>query len=175
MNVICSMVVTPNGYIARLDGREDYASHEGWLEYLETAKQYNNFVIGRKTLDIVDEQYDGFGFEDVKCDYKVVVSRHAQANLDPIYTPAASPQDVLDQLEGKVDTVLLVGGGEINSAFAKQQLIDEVILTVESHIIGQGINLFAPADFDLKLTFKSVEELSGGRVKLHYLVDKAKI
>jgi hypothetical protein len=74
MKVICSMVITANGYIARPDGSEDYASRDGWLEYLQTAKHYNNFVIGRKTLDIVNAQYDGIGFDDVECDYKVVVS-----------------------------------------------------------------------------------------------------
>src|SRR5581483_756129 len=123
MKVICSMVVTPNGYIARPDGQEDYASHANWLDYLETAKQYNNFVIGRKTLDVVKEQYDGFGFEDVECEYKVVVSTQRDLKLDPIYTPAQSPQDVIDQLEGKVENILLVGGSEINAAFAKQNLI----------------------------------------------------
>jgi dihydrofolate reductase len=165
------MVVTPNGYIARPDGSEDYASHEGWLEYLETAKKYNNFVIGRKTLDIVNAQYDGFGFEDVHCQYKVVVSTQPDLPLDPMYTQATSPQDVIQQLEGKVDTVLLVGGGEINTAFAQAGLIDEVVLTVEPHIIGQGINLFAPAGFDLKLKYNDIEHLSGGRLRIRYLVE----
>lgn len=173
MKVICSMVITPNGYIARLDGQEDYASHANWLDYLETAKKYNNFVIGRKTLDVVNEQYDGFGFEDVDCKYKVVVSTQQDLKLDPIYTQALSPQDVIDQLKGKVDTVLLVGGSEINTAFAKQGLIDEVVVTVVPHVIGQDINLFSPADFDLALNFEGVEQLSEGRVRIRYLVDKS--
>jgi dihydrofolate reductase len=173
MKVICSMVITPNGYIARLDGQEDYASHANWLDYLETAKEYNNFVIGRKTLDIVNEQYNGFGFEDVDCQYKVVVSGQNDLKLDPTYILAKSPQDVIDQLSGKVDTILLVGGSELNTAFAKQGLIDEVIVTIVPHVIGQGINLFSAMDFELELKFESVERLSEGRIKIRYLVDKS--
>jgi dihydrofolate reductase len=173
MKVICSMVVTANGYIARPDGREDYASHEGWLEYLHAAKQYNNFVIGRKTLDIVNEQYDGFGFNDVECDYKVVVSSQSDLHLGSGFLLAKSPSDVMSALEGKVDTILLVGGGEINAAFANAGLIDEVVLTVEPYIIGQGITLFAPGEFDMKLTSARVEQLSGGRLKVSYRVEKS--
>lgn len=172
MKVICSMVITPNGYIARLDGQEDYASHANWLDYLETAKQYNNFVIGRKTLDIVNEQYDGFGFEDVDCEHKIVVSTQRDLKLNPAYTQALSPQDVIDQLNGKVKNILLVGGSEINSAFAKQNLIDEVVVTIVPHVIGQGIQLFSPADFDLDLTFEEVEQLSEGRIRVRYSVNK---
>jgi dihydrofolate reductase len=172
MKIICSMVVTPNGYIARLDGSEDYASHEGWLEYLDTAHRYNNFVIGRKTLDVVNAQYGDHGFGDVQCDYKVVVSSQAGLELDPMYTLATSPQDVVARLSGRVETILLVGGSEINAAFARAGLIDEVVLTIEPHIIGQGLPLFASSDFDLKLIYQGVEHLSGGRLRVTYQVDK---
>ncbi len=170
MNVICSMVITPNGYIARPDGSEDYASHDSWLDFLATAKRCNNFVIGRKTLEVVEREYDGFGFEDVQCDYKIVVSSQPNLKLAPIYHQATSPQDVIGQLESKVENVLLVGGSEINTAFAEAGLITDVWLKVEPHIIGRGLPLFAPQDFDLPLEYQSVEECPGGRLLISYKV-----
>jgi dihydrofolate reductase len=168
------MVVTPNGYIARPDGSEDYSSHDGWLEFIDAAQRCNNFVIGRKTLDIVEQQYDGFGFEDVQCDYKVVVSTQPDLKLPSAYTLAKSPEDAISKLRGNVDTIWLVGGSEINTAFAEAGLIDEVVLTVEPYIIGKGINLFATASFDLDLSFQQVEQLSGGRLKMTYAVNNNK-
>ena len=154
------------------DGSEDYSSHDGWLEFTAAAELHNNFVIGRKTLDIVEQQYEGFGFDDIHCKYKVVVSRQPDLKLDSAYTQATSPEDVITKLQDEVDVVWLVGGSEINAAFAKAGLIDEVILTIEPHIIGKGISLFAPANFDLDLSFRKVEQISGDRLKITYAVKK---
>jgi riboflavin biosynthesis pyrimidine reductase len=67
---------------------------------------------------------------------------------------------------------LLVGGGALNAAFAAANLIDEVVLTVEPYLIAKGITLFASSDFDMKLRLTGVETLSGGRLRVSYLVDK---
>ena len=90
-----------------------------------------------------------------------------------MYTQATSPQEVIRLLTGKVDTILLVGGSDINAAFARLDLIDEVALTVVPHVIGEGIPLFKPSKFDLPLRFETVENLSEGRIRLRYLVEKS--
>lgn len=50
--------------------------------------------------------------------------------------------------------VILAGGATINSVFAKKGLIDEVIFYVNPLILGNGIPIFRPDDFNLKLVFK---------------------
>lgn len=166
MKVVCSMIVTPNGYIADLNGKS-VSSKYNWDDFFASAQKYNNFVIGRKTMEVV-----GKGFDQVVCDYKIVVSSQKNIHVDSSFMLARSPQDALDKLKDKVDTLFLVGGGEINSAFAKQGLIDEVVLTIEPHILGKGINLFAHENFMLNLKLEQSETLEGNRLRIRYKVIK---
>ena len=167
MKVLCHMVITPNGYIARADGTS-VSTPEDWQAFADGVARCNNFVVGRKTFDLVGER----GFREASCDYKVVVSRQADSEIDPSFTVVPSPQAAVDFLQDKVDTLFLVGGSELNTAFARQGLIDEIALIVQPAVIGKGVNLFAPHDFELPLVLLGTEELSGGRVKLHYEVRK---
>jgi dihydrofolate reductase len=164
MNVRCHMVVTPNGYIARADGKSVSTPYD-WQDFALGVKRYNNFVIGRKTLDTVGER----AFDSSDCDYKIVVSSQ-DLPLDSSFTVVRSPQEAVDFLQDKVDTLLLVGGSEINTAFAKAGLINEIVLILEPWVVGQGVKLFAEDKFELALTYKSAEELEGGRIKLTYEV-----
>jgi riboflavin biosynthesis pyrimidine reductase len=40
--------------------------------------------------------------------------------------------------------MLLAGGAKLNTAFTSAGFVDQVILDLESVIIGQGISLFGP-------------------------------
>jgi len=66
--------------------------------------------------------------------------------------------------------VVLTGGSTNNAAFAKQKLIDELLLDVQSIIIGKGISLFAPDDFQLSLKLLEVKKIDSKIIQLHYKV-----
>lgn len=166
MKVICHMIVTPNGYIARSNGKSVSTPYD-WKDFDEGVKRYNNFVTGRKTLDVVGEQ----GFADSECEFKVIVSNQ-DLKLDPSFTIVHSPQAAIDFLQNKVDALFLVGGSELNTAFAKAGLIDEIVLILEPYMIGKGVKLFAESGFELPLVYKKVEELEGGRIRITYGVQK---
>jgi len=67
---------------------------------------------------------------------------------------------------------LLIGGSSLNTAFAKENLIDEIILNIEPIIIGKGIPLFSIDDFDLPLELISTEKNNSGIVTIYYKVKK---
>ena len=67
---------------------------------------------------------------------------------------------------------MITGGANINSAFAKANLLDEIILNVEPVFIGKGITLFAPKDFEIKAKLVSADKAESGIVSLKYIVLK---
>ncbi|HED36787.1 MAG TPA: hypothetical protein ENI76_00860 [Ignavibacteria bacterium] len=84
---------------------------------------------------------------------------------------ASNPKEALEILKG-FNNILITGGSGLNSSFAKENLIDEVIINVESVIIGEGIPLFPSNEFDLNLKLIDVKKLSNDIVQLHYKVTK---
>ncbi len=70
------------------------------------------------------------------------------------------------------EKVLITGGAKINSAFAKANLLDEIILNVEPVLVGRGIPLFAPQDFEIKMKLIFTEKTESGIVFLKYEIQK---
>lgn len=172
MKVTLYMAMSANGFIARENGDEDFLSHENWKKFCELANDFGNFIVGRKTYEIVRDWKENYSFDDLKVD-KVIISRDDNFSVATSYTLASSPQDALKKLEARgFKKALLTGGSTINTAFAKANLIDELILNVEPAIIGKGIPLFAQDDFDFPLQLISALEGSKGITTLHYRVKK---
>ena len=164
MNVICSMVVTANGCIAQRDGRS-VSSSADWDNFSRLASRYNNFVIGRKTLEASPEAFD-----QIKCEHKIVISERNDFDVPLGFKRFTSPKDAIHGVKGKIDTMLLVGGGELNSSFAEQDLINELILTIEPKIVGTGKKVFESGDLHLNLSLKSAEDLGDDRLRVSYSV-----
>ena len=167
------MAISANGIIATETGDEEFLSHENWEKFCELAKEFGNFVVGRKTYEAVKKWGDGYNFDDLVGVEKVIISQDQNLKLDKGYVLANSPEDALAKLSEKgFESVLVTGGANINSAFAKGGLLDEVILNVEPVIVGKGIPLFAAQDFELKTKLISVDKSSGGIVTLRYFILK---
>lgn len=85
---------------------------------------------------------------------------------------SGDPKKVLDELEEMgYKSVLLGGGAFINSMFLENNLIDEIIITIEPKIFGSGLSLFSKEQMvDLELI--SHELLSENVIALRYKVKK---
>ena len=164
--------ISPNGYIARLNGEEDWLSSANWLDFLIEAKEFSNIVMGRETYELVMRLYKDHNFDDVDVKYKVIVTRQDfKAPSD--YQVVHSPKEAIGFLEREgLETILLVGGGKLNGEFAKAGLINEISLTIEPYMIGEGRQVLAPGNYEFPLNLKKVEKLSGERVRLVYEVKK---
>ena len=173
MKVTLFMAMSLNGIIARKNGDEDFLSHDNWNSLSELVKSFQNFIIGRKTFEAVKKWDEGYNFDDFKDAKKIIVSRNQNYKLDEGYILASNPKEALEILKDNgFNKILITGGSGLNSSFAKENLIDEVILNVESVIIGEGIPLFSSNDFDLNLKLVDVKKLSNDIVRLHYKVTK---
>lgn len=171
MKVILSMAVSANGIIATNDGEEEFLSDETWNRFVERAKEIGCVVWGRKTYDAV-MSYDQRYIDDIKDVKKIVVSKSNLLLSDTCFV-AASPKDAIKQLETQgFENILISGGATLNSEFAKLNLIDEIILDINPVIVGSGIPLFLPSDFELKLKLKETKKIEGNNIELVYEVIK---
>jgi len=167
------MAISANGIIATETGGEDFLSHENWEKFCRLAREFGNFVVGRKTYEAVKKWDGGYNFDDLVGIEKIIISQDQNSKLDEGYTLAISPEDALAKLSKKgFEKVLITGGANINSAFAKAKLLDEIILNIEPVFIGKGIPLFAPQDFELNLQFISSSKSETGITTLSYFVVK---
>jgi len=57
-------------------------------------------------------------------------------------------------------SVLIVGGAQIATAFLKEQLIDELWLTIEPRIFGNGASFVTDEKLDIDLSLISTEKIN---------------
>ena len=166
------MVISPNGFIARENGDEDWLPSDGWDDFVAEAKEYNNIVMGRETYEQVTEKYEDENFDNVQVDHKLIVTNNKGFQAPKGYSIVHSPEEAIEYLEKVgVSKLFLIGGGILNAAFAKRKLVNQVQLTITPYIIGKGRPFLASDDFEFGMTLIRVKQLSLGRVRLIYKVN----
>ena len=148
-----------------------FLSHTNWIQFVKLAKKVGCFIWGRKTYEAVI-QWEGNYLKDLEGVKKVIISQ-SNLVLKEGFVLVNSPEEVLTMFEKEgFKEVLITGGSILNTAFAKKDLIDEVILDINPAILGEGIPVFNPADFNLSLELIDAEKINDGIVELHYKVKK---
>jgi dihydrofolate reductase len=171
MKIIQSNAVSLNGLLAREDGSEDWLPSEGWDEFAEDVKKYDNFIMGRETYELVMKLYPNYNFNNVEATHKIIVTTQPDYQASAGYVAIASPEKVVEFLEKEnIETGLLIGGGKLNSSFYAKRLINEVWITVNPVILGKGRPFISSLDFEAKLQLINVIKLTKDRVQLRYIV-----
>jgi dihydrofolate reductase len=172
MKITLFMATSLNGIIARPDYREDFLSNQNWYSFIDFTRETGALIWGRKTQDKA-RQHSPQALARMGDFPKIVVTTDTTYTPEAGFEQAASPQEAVDKLRQKgCKQATLAGGGILNSAFAREQLIDEVRVNVEAVIIGKGIPVFASGDFDIKLEFKECKQVNQQIVQLCYVVAK---
>lgn len=171
MKVILTMAVSANGIIASKTGSEDFLSHTSWLQFVKLAKRAGCIIWGRKTYETVIK-WEGNYLKDLEGVKKIIIS-HSNIDLKVGFVLADSPQSALSLLEkDRFNEAIITGGSTINSEFVRQGLIDEVIFDVNPSILGEGIPIFNPTDFQLSLELIDSQKIDDEIVELHYKIKK---
>lgn len=160
------MAISVNGFIAKENDDTSWISQVEWNSYSAAIRKAGCLVVGRRTYDILTKQVEFSEFEEVKI---VVVSSGDHKLLSSNHLLAKSPKEACDLLKD-FDEVIVAGGGQLNSSFMREKLVDEIYLDVEPIALGKGIQLFEKADFESKLVLIGTNKLSGNEVQLHYKV-----
>lgn len=171
MKVILTMAISANGIIATKDGDESFLSHDNWMQFVKLANQVGCFIWGRKTYEAV-LSWEGNYLSELKSVKKIVISG-SELELREGFLLAHSPEEALELLDKEGQTeAIITGGSTVNSAFAKKNLIDEVIFDVNPVILGEGIPVFNPEEFSMELTLLKMRKLNDNLLELHYKVIK---
>lgn len=173
MKTYLFVAMSLDGFIADKDGNEDFLAQAHWAEFTKLAEEIGCFIVSRKAYDAVNAWADeNCSFDEISAK-KIIVSKNIDLKLKEGYMLASSPQAALDIAEkNDCEEVLVAGGGQLNRAFLENNLIDEIFFTIESCILGQGVDFVAGGKFAKKLKLIDVEKLDGGIVKLNYEIVK---
>ena len=172
---IVYLAASADGFIARTDGSVD------WLDRPRPKGNYgmgafyraiDTCVLGRKTY----EQSVRFGMTDGYSGKKNYV-------LSRTLTKAASPSVAIikddvavfaERLRAeKGRHIWLVGGAELIASFLDAAAVDEFIIHVIPHMVGEGIPLASPRRRDLPLKLLACRTFADGVVRLHYTVESS--
>lgn len=88
----------------------------------------------------------------------------------------STPIDIVNQFEKKgIQIMTVVGGAHIATSFLKEQLIDEIWLTIEPKIFGTGGNFVIEEKLDIDLRLHSSHKVNDqGTLINKYVVIKTK-
>lgn len=166
--IACSL----DGYIARSNGSLDWLtgipneknSDYGFSQFLD---RIDAIVMGRNTFEAVE------GFDEWPYKKKVYVLSNTLKSLSGKYTDKA--EIVSGEIKGIIKELslrgvkdLYVDGGKTIQAFLKDDLIDEMIITTVSRILGNGIPLFGSTGRELEFDCIKTEKLNSEMVMNTY-------
>ncbi|MCG6907381.1 MAG: dihydrofolate reductase family protein [Desulfobacteraceae bacterium] len=165
MKVILLMAQTLDGKIGRNSGHfPDWTGKEDKRLFVRITKAAGVLIMGSKTYDTIGSPLPGRK--------NVVLTRDPNRKSDSpelVYT-AKPPREVLADLQAEgYTTAILAGGTVINTVFAREGLIDEIMLTICPLFFGSGIALFS-GEVPLKLRLLSAEILGSDAILAHYAV-----
>jgi dihydrofolate reductase len=171
MKTILYMASTLNGSIARTNYDSNWTSSEDLKKFSELSKKCGNVIFGYTTYEILKKE-NNFPLPD-RLNIVLTTNLSLISEDKNVIITNQSPKDILNLLENRgMQTAFLAGGGKTNLSFIKENLIDEIYLTIEPLIFGQGIPLFAPSNFEINLQLLETTQLSKNEIQLHYQVIK---
>jgi len=165
------IAITPNGMIAKLDDDTTWISQIEWGMFSRFVNDHGNMVIGRRTYEIL-VAHDEFKRPELGSIRTVVLSDTRIDVHEPSHVSVAySPSEALAQLK-EFNKVVIAGGGNMNSSFMRDGLVDELFLDIEPIVFGSGIRVFDDADFEANLELVEVLRYAQDGVQLRYRVKR---
>ena len=166
--VILEAALSLDGYVARPDGSVDFLVMPKGFSLAPFFKTIDTALMGRKTYEVAlrmsGGKYNSYGLATY------VFSRSLPpGERDGVIFTSDPPRKVVESLrERKGKHVFLMGGGELLRDFLKEDLVDEIYLTLMPVLLGAGIPLF-PAGFPQRdFSLLGTKSYPPGVVRLQY-------
>lgn len=164
-----------DGFIARTDGdidwlatRSDQTEDHGYNEFIEGM---DGIVMGRGTYEKV------LSFEAWPYTKPVVVLSQSllQSSLPENLKGKVRfinllPKDTMSLLASEGWKKVYVDGGQVVQSFIRDNLIEEMVITVVPVLIGSGRTLFGSLRGDVSLSLLKTKSFSSGLVQLTYRI-----
>nr|AIA18667.1 RibD C-terminal domain protein [uncultured bacterium] len=174
MKITMVMVSSADGRITRggTSGTSEWASAEDQKSYRELIKGADCLIMGANTYRAARPH--------MKPDanrLRVIVTRDPEqfeedAALSGLHFTAENPEAVVAGIKAEGhENVLLVGGSAINALFLDAGLVDDIFLSLEPKLFGDGLPLTGPLLDSIELQLVDYKKLNErGTLLLHYEV-----
>ncbi len=175
MQVTLADVISLNGKITQGDNLDIHAwsSKEDWEHFVQLRDESDVVIIDRKTYETVRPKPELGKLR--------IVSTSTPGKFEDDHVSGileftdASPAELIQRLaaEGH-QKILLAGGGRLCSNFFEADLVDDVYMSFEPVLFGEGAPMLREVPFTVSLQLESVRQLNTqGTLLAHYTVIKA--
>lgn len=166
VKIILMMAMTADGKIAKTsDHFPDWTSKEDKKYFFATTKKHGAVLMGEKTFRTFPKPLPG----RLNVIFTLEKNPGKQENVKWV---SGDEKKVLEELENMgYKSAILGGGAYLNTQFLKKKLIDEIWLTIEPKIFGDGLGIFS-GDFDVDLKLIGFEKINENSIIVKYRVLK---
>ena len=165
MKVVLLMATTIDGKIAKTsDEYVDWTGKEDKKYFMNFTKEAGVVIMGSKTFATMEKPLPGR--------LNVVMSRKYQCGKigSSLIFTTLSPSDIISSLSiCGYETIVIAGGQKINTLFLKENLIDEIHMTIVPKIFGDGLSMFS-GDLNINMQWFESTVLKDGHMLLKYKV-----
>lgn len=161
-----------DGYIAKADNDLNFlklVEKEGEdYGYAAFTATIDTIIIGRKTYDWVLKEIGSSHYDNGEREV-YVITRTGKPSIGKTKFYAGDLSELVRQLKkenGK--NIYCDGGAEIINELLKNDLIDEMVISVVPVLLGNGTRLFKSDRYEQQLILIDVKSFETGLVQLHY-------
>lgn len=172
MKLILMMAMTIDGIIAKDKTQNaDWTSKADKKVFISETKKHKAIIFGETTFEVM-------GAKPLPGRFNLVLSFTPEKYKDreiPGFLEyfKGAPIEVINHLENRgFNSAILGGGAGTNAAFLKAGVVDEIWITIEPKIFGQGLNFTEGESLDIELKLLEVKEIGDNAVQVRYRVIK---
>jgi dihydrofolate reductase len=164
MKVVLIAALTADGFIARHGTHSaDWTSKEDKQLFVRLTKEAGVMIMGSRTFSTIGRALPGRRTI-------VYTTKPDSIKVADVETTQLSPRDLIRQLQDQgLHGAAICGGSQIYDLFLRAGVVDELYVTVEPKLFGQGVPLFTQP-LDVNLSLISTEKLGSNAILLHYQI-----
>ena len=165
-------IAKPNDDLSFLKLVEKEGEDYGYAAFASTV---DTIIVGRKTFDYVFKEIGPSHYDDGK-KAVFVITKTARPNIGKISFYTGNLTDLVKRLKSEREEkhIYCDGGAEVIDELLKNDLVDEVIISIIPILLGEGTKLFKSGRPEQKLSLISTKQFDTGLTQLHYrLVSEA--
>lgn len=165
MKIIAITTHTLDGFIARGNNEFiDWSSKEDKQMFAQETKKAGVVIVGNNTFKTFPNP--------LKNRLHIVLTRDPQAYQNTSgqveYTNHSPRQIVAELTDRGFNKAFVIGGAKIYTLFLKEKLLDELWISLEPVIFGQGIPNFTEKFYDYQCSLIDISKLNENTVLLKY-------
>ncbi|WP_160067062.1 dihydrofolate reductase family protein [Sphingobacterium bovisgrunnientis] len=166
--IACSLdgyIAKPNDDLSFLKLVEKNGEDYGYNDFIATI---DTLIIGRKTYDWVKNNIGTTHYDNGDRDV-YVISRTPLTNVGRTFFYSEDLKNLIVRLKSQPGKNMYCdGGAEIINSLLKEDLIDEMTISIVPVLLGDGIRLFQNNRPEQNLEFISSKSYDTGLVQIHY-------